>query len=432
MSRSALIIESRKEKSRPTGYRTGMTLLMNLLIMSSLSLPGEMNEGQKQKAEQSHQNILTVDTHCDTPLNLLDGNFDIGKRNDFEKNRSRIDFPRMKEGGIDAIFMAVFVGQGPRTPAGNRQAKETALKIFQAIHAAIEKNRYQAELALTPDDAYRIEKKGKRAIYLGIENGYPIGKDLSLVKEYYDLGARYITLCHTQNNDICDSSTDEKGPEHNGLSEFGQRVTAEMNRLGMMIDVSHISDKALCDVLEISRAPVIASHSSSRAICDNPRNLSDDMLKKIAQRGGVVQACILSEYVKKARPNPARDEALRVLREKYKDYQSLSREERERARQEYYAIYKRYPRQLATVAEFVDHIDHIVKVAGIDHVGIGTDFDGGGGLKDCFDISQMGNITLELVSRGYSEEQVRKIWGGNIMRVFRQVEKIARELRKGK
>ena len=286
------------------------------------------------------------------------------------------------------------------------------------------------ELALTADDAYKIEKKGKGAIYIGIENGYPLGKDISLLKKYYDLGARYITLCHGSNNDICDSSTDDNGPEHNGLSDFGKQVVVEMNHLGMLIDVSHISDKSFYDVLKVSKAPVMASHSSARALCDHKRNLTDEMLKKLAKTGGVIQVCMVSDFLKK-HPDPKREAAYQELREKWKKFRQLPEKDQLRKRKELLTQWKqfrkKYPGGYATVADLVNHIDHIVKVAGIDHVGIGSDFDGGGYLKDCFDVSALGNITLELVKRGYTEKQIRKIWGGNFMRVFRKVEEISKK-----
>lgn len=387
----------------------------------------KVNEQLVKKAAAIHDSVLTVDTHVDTPFMLEREGFDIGKMNDARNRGGKVDFPRMKKGGLDAIFFAVFIGQGPRTPEGNLKAKNEALKLFDLIHSTVKQYPDLAELALTPDDAYKIEKKGKRALFIGIENGYPVGNDLSLVKKFYDLGARYITLCHTRNNDICDSSTDREGEEHHGLTEFGKQVVKEMNSLGMMVDVSHMSDKSFYDVLEVSKAPVIASHSCARAICDNPRNLTDDMLKKLAKNNGVIQMCILSAYVKKTAENPERHEAFRELRKKYANYDTLPEDEKKKAREAWMAIDEKYPEKLATVSDAVDHIDHIVKVAGIDHVGIGTDFDGGGGLSDCFDVSEMGNITLELVKRGYTEEQIRKIWGGNVMRVFREVEKIADE-----
>ncbi len=215
--------------------------------------------------------------------------------------------------------------------------------------------------------------------------------------------------------------------EFNGLSPFGIKVVNEMNRVGMIVDVSHISDSSLYNVLRITKTPVIASHSCSRAICDNPRNLTDDGLRAISKNGGVIQMCILSDYVKTPDPNPARDSAKAVLRLKYHNFDGLTSEQEKTAWDEYRETMKKFPQKLATVQDVVDHIDHIVKVAGIDHVGIGTDFDGGGAVSGCFDVSEMGNITLELVKRGYTEEQIRKIWGGNFIRVFKAVLKGAKK-----
>jgi membrane dipeptidase len=405
-------------------FATVLIVLPVLLTRCAVLAPDP--EPLEEKAARIHDEVWTVDTHVDTPMRLLRSDFDLGERHDPRQRGGKVDLPRMKEGGLDAIFFAVFVGQGPRTAEGNQKAKERALATFEAIHDAVRTHANLAEIALSPDDAYRIERTGKRAIYMGIENGYPVGNDLSLLKRYYDLGARYITLCHTKNNDICDSSTDE--PEHQGLSAFGKEVVSEMNRLGMVIDVSHISDEAFHDVLSTSKAPIIASHSCARALCDNPRNLDDEMLKRLADRGGVIQMCILSSYVKKPEPFPERDAARDALRATYKSFSELPPDEQERVRNAWYELERKYPRKLATVSDVVDHIDHIVRVAGIDHVGIGTDFDGGGGVEDCYDVSEMGNITLELVRRGYEEEEIRKIWGGNFLRVFRDVVEKAQEL----
>ncbi len=376
-------------------------------------------ENLTEKALRIHNKILTVDSHTDTPLWFVRGEFDLTKRHDAYEHGSRVDFPRMIEGGLDAVFFAVFLGQGQRTPEGNKGAFEKAERIFDSIHAVIDRNPEFAEIALTPTDAYRIEEDGKRAIFIGIENGFPVGKDITLVKYFYNRGARYITLCHTKNNDICDSSTDST--EFNGLSDFGKSVVKEMNRVGMMIDVSHISDSSFYDVIELSSVPVIASHSSARAICNHPRNLTDDMLVKLAENGGVAQVCILSDYVKEMPANHLLDSARNVLRVKYRGFDDLTDDEMKSARKEWYAINKKFPGNLATVQDYVDHIDHIVKVVGIDHVGIGTDFDGGGGIEGCYDASEMQNITIELVKRGYTEKQIAKIWGGNIMRVMHEV-----------
>ncbi|MBN1387705.1 MAG: dipeptidase [Bacteroidales bacterium] len=397
-------------------------LLISVIILISFALSscGDEEARITKKADKIHKAVLTVDTHCDTPMRLMRSDFDLGVENE----DGCVDFPRMVEGGLDAEFFAVFIGQGPRTPEGYKDAYNRAVETFRRIHENVEKNSGMAERAYTVDDAYRIKKTGKRIAFTGIENGYPVGMDLTKVKEFYDLGARYITLSHSRNNDICDSSTDDRGPEHNGLSEFGEKVVKEMNRLGMMVDVSHISDEAFYDVIEISTSPVIASHSSCRALCESPRNLDDEMLMALKDNGGVIQICILSNYLKQPEPNPVLEEKLAEIREKYNDFEGLSEEEFNMARREYYEVREKY-RKLATVEDAVDHIDHVVQLIGIDHVGIGSDFDGGGGIEGAMDVSQMKNITIELLRRGYSRAEIEKIWGGNVMRVLRENEKLA-------
>lgn len=390
-----------------------------LLLVPAFSF-SQYTPKQEAKARHIHSRVFTVDSHADTPMNLYDAKFDVSRDNSQTVRRSKVDFSRMQKGGLDGIFFAVFEGQGSRTPAGNAAVKKSALSTFDSIHSVLKRYSQMAELALTPADGYRLEKAGKRAIFIGLENGYPIGRDLNNVRLFYDLGARYITLCHTKNNDICSSSTDTNNTI--GLSAFGKQVVAEMNRLGMMVDVSHISDASFYDVLKCSNAPVIASHSCARALCDNHRNLSDDMLKALSENGGVVQMCILSAYVKTPAPNPARDSAMAAVRLRWHNFQDLTKSEKDSSRHDWWKAEENYPQVLASVSDVCDHIDHMVKVAGIDHVGIGTDFDGGGGVNGCNDVSQMGNITLELVKRGYTEQQIRKIWGGNLMRVMRQVE----------
>jgi membrane dipeptidase len=390
-------------------------------ILSSFYSCSNDEEKLIKLADEIHSSIITIDSHVDTPLMFSRENFDIGQRNE----HGRLDFPRMKEGGLDAAFFAVFIGQGEQNPEGFETAKRRAFDIFSQIHTAVEKNSDKAAIALTADDAYRLKKEGKSIVYIGIENGYPIGYDLSLLKEFYDLGARYLGLCHSHHNQMCDSSTDTKEELHGGLSEYGKEVVKELNRLGMMVDVSHMSDKSFYDVLEITKAPIIASHSNARALCDIDRNLDDDMLKALKENNGVIQLCLLTVYVKKGTPNPQRDSAVAELKSRYNNYENLSDEELHHMRQEWSNINERYPRELASVSDLVDHVDYIVDLIGIDHVGIGSDFDGGGQLDDCRDVSQMKNITIELLRRGYSKEDIEKIWSGNFMRVFREVEKIA-------
>jgi membrane dipeptidase len=375
------------------------------------------------KVSELHDKVLTVDTHADTPSRLLRGDWDIGERHESTGRRgSKIDLPRMAEGGLDAEFFAAFVGQGARTPEGYAEAKERAFRVLDAIHKMCEDYPALVVLATNPEDAYRIEKEGKRAAFIGMENGYPIGQDLSMIERYYNRGVRYITLCHSGDNDICDSSKDRGDPEDNGLSEFGKEVVAECNRLGVMIDISHASEKSFFDIIEATKAPIIASHSSARALCDHPRNLTDEQLRALAKNGGVIQICFVSSFVKEQPPNPEREAAIEALREKYGSRRDIQDDAtRAKVMEAYQEIYEKYPGESATLQELVDHIDHVVELIGVDHVGIGTDFDGGGGVEGCNDVSEMPNITEELLKRGYSEEDIQKIWGGNIMRVFSRV-----------
>jgi len=373
------------------------------------------------KAARIHTAAFTVDSHTDTPIFLARYRFDFGDRHDQQNNRTKVDLPRMKDGGLDGIFFAVFIGQGPRTPEGNRDAHAQVLMILDSIQATLDRYPEELEPATEASDLKRIAREGKHAIYLGMENGYPLGNDLTLLEDFHRRGIRYITLVHSSNNDICDSSTDTL--EHGGLSPFGEEVVSRMNDLGIMIDLSHASDDTFYDVVEMSRAPVIASHSCARALCDHPRNLTDDMLLRLKENGGVIQLCFVSEYVKAFEPDPQRDSARQAIGEKYGEFGEMTEAEREAFMEEWFDVDRKFPQEMATVKDAVDHIDHIVQVAGIDHVGIGTDFDGGGALEDCYDVSQLGNITLELVRRGYSAREIKKIWGGNLTRVLRKVEK---------
>ena len=396
-------------------------ILVGLLLFFSSCKTAE--EKLVEKALKIHNKATTIDSHTDTPMLFTREDFDVSVRHDPYESSTKVDFPRMKEGGLDGIFMAVFLGQGPRNTEGHSKVTAKTHQIFDSIYSVVNKNSDLATIALSADDIYAIEKAGKRAVYMGIENGYALGGDLNNVEVFFNRGSRYITLCHTKNNDLCDSSTDTI--EHNGVSEFGKQVISEMNRLGMLIDVSHISDKSFYDVIEQSKTPVIASHSSARVICDSPRNLTDDMLLKLVENGGVAQVCILSSYVKKTPRNPQADSMRMAIRKKYNNYENLSDEQQKEAGKAWRSINKLFPPVLATVPDVVDHIDHMVEVAGIDHVGIGTDFDGGGGVDGCFDASELPNITIELVRRGYTEEEIIKIWGGNFLRVLKANETYA-------
>ncbi len=403
-----------------------------IVILSFLPFLGcrveQKPAGVEERARALHRTMLTVDTHCDTAFNLLRTDWKIGDRHDPQaRGGGKIDLPRMKEGGLDAEFFAAFVGQGPRTPDGYAKAKDLAVRVIDAVWKMTQDYPQLIGLGLVPEDAYRLKRAGKLTAFLGIENGYTVGKDLSLVEFYFKKGVRYITLCHSSDNDICDSSTDRVEPQDKGLSAFGRQVVSECNRLGVMVDISHASDKSFYDILRVTRAPVIASHSSCRAVCDSPRNLSDDMLRALAKNGGVIQICFLGDYVRKPAPNAERDKALKALEDKYGNFRALRDEgQREKAMAEYQAIDAKFPQDRPTVKDLVDHFDHVKKTIGVDYVGIGTDFDGGGGIVGCDDVSGMIHVTEELMRRGYSDSEIVKIWGGNLMRVFGRVLALAK------
>ena len=375
-------------------------------------------------AKRLHRSVLTTDSHLDTPLNLLRKGFDIGQMH--EASVSQLDMPKMVKGGLDAAFFAVFTSQKPRTKENTESTYARANQIIDSIYSMADKYKNQVELAFKSSDALDIALRGKKAIYIGMENGFPIGAKLDKVEEFYKRGVRYITLSHTNNNDICDSSTDNDGAEHNGLSAFGKDVVKEMNRLGMMVDVSHISDKAFFDVIELSSSPIIASHSSVRSICQHPRNLSDSMIKVLAQQGGVIQICLLGAYIENEDTTTQNYILKENLKIKYNGFKYKSEEERKQAWAEWFEINKNYPPVLPTIKQAVDHIDYVVNLVGVDYVGIGSDFDGGGGLADCRDVSDFPDITTELFNRGYSKEEIAKIWGGNFLRVFKEVEEVAK------
>lgn len=399
-------------------------VLIAFILSFSLNVycKGE-NEKLKKKASRIHNKVLTIDTHNDTPFLLLEKGFNITEKH--EAPYSRVDFPRMIEGGLDAMFIGVFTSQKPRSESTYNTAYNIANQMLDSIHSVLDQFPDWAELAIKSGDAERISQKGKRAIYIGMENGFPLAKKLERVEGFYSRGVRYITLCHSFHNDICDSSSDIKEPEHGGLSEFGKKVVREMNRLGMMIDVSHMSDESFFQVIEHSKAPVMASHSSVRSVCNHDRNMSDKMIKALAENGGVIQICLLDDYVKEPDTTTQRyQEESRLMKIYRSQYPSMSDDEKKSFSKEWREM-KKLPKNLPTVSDLVDHIDYVVDLVGVDFVGIGSDFDGGGGLADCADVSEFPNITYELVKRGYTEKDIQKIWGQNLLRVFREVEKTA-------
>lgn len=324
-----------------------------------------------RQAKELHQRIVTLDSHTDTPM-IFPGHFNIG-----EKQGGKVNLPFMEEGRIDAAFMVAYIPQGERDEASLAKATAYAEERLKEVIRQEQLNPMRMGIARTPDDLLRLKQAGKKAIFLGIENGYALGKDVNNVRKFRDMGVSYITLCHNGDNDLCDSARG-KG-EWKGLSPLGKQMVAEMNRLGVMVDISHAAESTFYDVLVCSRYPIIASHSSARALCNHPRNLTDDQLKAIAGQGGVVQLCL---------------------------YKGFINEEAEKA----------------SVSDAIRHINHMVDLIGVEHVGIGSDFDGDGELIGCRASNELINITMHLLKEGYSETDISRIWGGNFLRVMRQVQ----------
>lgn len=385
------------------------------------------------RAKAIHEAAMTLDSHVDiAEERYATADLDPG----IDHPTLRCDLVKMAAGGIDGVFLAVYVRQAPELNAETyAEAQRMAESKFDAIWRLTRSmHPDRCALALRADDVERIVATGKRAIMIGIENGFPIGEDLDLLDHYYDRGARYVTLCHSAHNQICDSSS-EPEPLHEGLSPLGRRVVERMNELGMMCDASHISEKSFFDLLEATRAPILVSHSGCSAVHPHDRNLTDEQLRALRDNGGVIQIVALDAYL---RPEtPERMEAIHRLREElgipsYAERQKWSIERRAAMRPRLREYYRRYEEMaetipIATVKDFVDHIDHAVRVAGIDHVGIGTDFDGGGGVPGFSNHAEALNVTKELVRRGYSDDDIRNIWGGNLLRLWRCVEAVAKE-----
>ena len=349
-----------------TGDTTLLKIFKNLVYKATLF----------HQAKEIHERILSVDTHTDTPFWFRRPGFDIADR-----EINLVNLPKMEEGHLDGVFMAAFVRQGDRDEASSQKAVEYVTNTIEGIYEQAKKNSDLCGIAITSDDLVRLKKEGKKAFFIGIENGYGIGKDISNLAKFKKMGVNYMTLCHSYDNDICDSST-HTNKEWNGISPFGKEVVKEMNRLGIIVDMSHASEKSFWDAIELSTAPIICSHSSAMALCNHDRNLTDEQLKALAKNGGVAQVCLLDRYINNDRTK-------------------------------------------ASLADAVEHIDHMVKVAGIDHVGIGTDFDGGGGLIGCESHNDLIQITVKLIEKGYTEEDIAKIWGGNFLRVLNEVQAAA-------
>ncbi len=390
-----------------------------LLALALLAAPARADE-----AADLHARILTLDTHIDIPEDYATPAHDPGQRGDMQ-----VDLPKMREGGLDAGFFIVYVAQGPLSPEGYAAAYKTAIGKFDAIHRQAAQYPDQIELATSPDDVERIVAGGKLASCIGVENLYPAGPDTAKIAEFYQHGARYMSLTHSGDNEFADSANaqgklDEASAEvHGGLTDMGRAAIAEMNRLGVMVDVSHSSDTTTLQVIAASRAPVIASHSALKALNDIPRNMSDKALAALAARGGVAQIVAFEGYLKA--PRPEKVAAVKALREELgltspAAWKAMTPETRAAFMARLKELHAKFGR--AGVSDLVDHIDHAVKVAGMDHVGIASDFGGGGGIDGWDDASETANVTRELLKRGYSEADIAKLWGGNLLRVWRAVE----------
>jgi microsomal dipeptidase-like Zn-dependent dipeptidase len=421
--------------------RANLRFSMAAVLLGSLAACAPDAEGPPTeedilaRAQAIHEAVITMDTHVD-----IGGNYATPEVDPCAGTSSRVDIPKMEAGGMDLVFLAAYVGQGPRTPEGHEAAKQSALNKIHAIRRVAEEMcPERVELALRADDVGRIHASGKRMLAIGIENGYPVGNDLSLVEQFYDLGVRYITLTHSGNNDIADSSSPRQGEEgeHGGLSDFGREVVEEMNRLGIFVDVSHTSKQAMMQAAELSEAPIMASHSGASGLADVSRNLDDEQLQALKENGGVIQVVALGGFLQTYPPERA--EAMTALREEFgvmdrRALRGLSEEERDEYQARIEPVMPEYEARMEelrarwpgpTVTTMVDHIDYVVDRIGIEHVGIGTDFDGGGGIPGFNDASEALNLTVELVRRGYTDEEIRKIWGGNLLRAWREVEAVA-------
>ena len=370
------------------------------------------------------QRPLTLDTHVDIPSGFMrEPRFDVG--ND---TVLLVDLPKMQRGGLDATFLVIFVEQGPLTPDGYAKAVAQAERKYSAIELMLRKYPQRIRLATSPAQVRDTHAHGLLSAMIGVENAYSLGHDLRRIDAAYARGARYLGLVHVGNNDLCTSSLPnvelgEQKPAVTGITDFGRGAVERANRLGMMVDVSHASDACVRDVLALSTAPIIASHSSARALVDHPRNLPDDLLRAIAAKGGVIQAVAYKEFVKH---DPGREAAEKTLQAEVAKQAGDSEFDSEK--HEYLPGYltgmqqiqARYP--LATLDDYMDHIQHLVEVAGIDHVGLASDFDGGGGVTGWMDASQTMNVTAALRRRGFSDADIRKLWSGNLLRVWQDVE----------
>ncbi len=405
------------------------------VLMPTVPLAAQDDAALVARARAIHERVITLDTHVDiNPANFTPA------QSYATRLPTQVNVPKMEEGGLDAVFLIVYVGQRPDlTAAGFAAATAQAMQKFEAIHRLTrELAPDRIELARTAADVRRIAASGKKVALIGVENGYQLGDDLGNVRRFAELGARYLSLAHNGHSQLSDSNTGERDGVwlHNGLSPLGRQVIAELNKWGIMVDISHPSKQSMMQTLELTQAPIIASHSAVRALCDHSRNLDDEQLLALKKNGGVVQVVAFNSYVKCQSDSPARQEALAALGREFGvgagrgAAQGLSEARRAEFQRRMAEVNRRFPAPpRATVAEFVDHIDYAVKLIGLEHVGISSDFDGGGGVEGWSDAAETFNVTLELVRRGYTEEQIGKLWSGNLLRVMEEAERVGRRLR---
>ncbi len=410
----------------------------------------QMTESElKDHAKKIHYEVITLDTHDD----INTSNF-TEETNYTQRLSTQVNLPKMEEGGLDVAWFVVYTGQGELTEEGFANAYENADDKFKAIHRLTEEIAPdKIELAYTSDDVRRIVAAGKKVAMIGVENAYPVGMEIDRVKEFYERGARYMSLSHNGHSQLSDSNTGERDSVwlHNGLSDFGKEVLAEMNKYGIMIDLSHPSKEANMQAMQLSKAPVIASHSSARAMNDVSRNMDDEQLMMLKENGGVIQTVAFKSYVDsdKNRANSQKfNEVMNTIADE-EGFEMKSRGElRQMSSEERETYYKRYTEIQETyadrveqevnaeappvdVSDFVDHIDYLVEKIGLKHVGISSDFDGGGGVEGWSDASETFNVTLELVRRGYTQEEIGMLWSGNLLRVLDKCQEIAERIQSG-
>jgi membrane dipeptidase len=408
-----------------SGRKTAMALLLLLLVAPRLRAAERTHAEAEKIAARVLERAIVIDTHEDTPQMLLDDGYDLTD----PASPYMVSIPKMRQGHVDAAFFSIWVDV--KWPQGD--LVQRALDLIDAVDEQVARHGDILGFATRADDILRLHRGGKIAILMGLEGGHMIRNDLRVLDNYYRLGVRYMTLTHTANTDWADSSSGK--PQANGLTDFGREVVERMNRLGMMVDISHVSDKTFWDTLAVTKAPVIASHSSCRALCDAPRNLTDEMIRALAKNDGVMQINFYSAFIDQAYRNAhrkiekAQDAEVQAERERYaKQGKPLTYAEETRIR-------RKYEPQLPTPSfeRIADHIDHAVKVGGVDHVGLGSDFDGiDSAPKGLDDVSKIPNLVIELARRGYSEEDLEKILGGNLLRVMRQAEDVAHRMQNEK